>query len=189
MIMTVRSATSALGLISDCDAEATMSTPLNDKKTFDTRYDKKANGCWEWRGRVAGNGYASFSYAKKIEYAHRMSYRFYKGEIPCGLLVCHTCDNRRCVNPDHLFLGTYKDNFADMRQKGRSLKGDKSHKAKFTDDTIFEALELHDFGVSMQQISLLYDMSMGYLYEVKHGTRRVGWKERYIKKLATDLNG
>jgi hypothetical protein len=76
------------------------------------------SGCWEWQ-RALRNTYGVMKYEGKNESAHRLSYRAFRGEIPDGLLVCHKCDNRKCINPKHLFIGTYSDNTRDCLEKGR----------------------------------------------------------------------
>lgn len=83
--------------------------------------------CWNWCGPTNGFGYGRFSYRGKPQQAHRVSFEAFCGPIPDGLSVLHRCDNRACINPDHLWLGTYSDNLRDAWAKGRN-KGKTGHK-------------------------------------------------------------
>lgn len=94
-----------------------------DKDRFESKVEKLPNGCWEWRGSFHHKGYGYFSIKHRIIYAHRFAYVAYCGEIPFGMLVCHSCDNPICVSPEHIFLGTPKDNTHDMIEKGRMSPG------------------------------------------------------------------
>lgn len=87
---------------------------------FEAKF-KKTDGCWEWFGYIHPTGYGQFRYLNKIYKSHRVAFLIYRGEIPKGIFVCHTCDNRKCVNPEHLFLGTQKDNMQDCKKKGRHI--------------------------------------------------------------------
>jgi len=91
----------------------------------------KGDGCWLWTASLRGKtGYGAFKISGKVMDAHRLSYMIHKGEIPEGMLVCHTCDNRQCVNPAHLWLGSYRDNWMDAINKGRATHPTNEHLRK-----------------------------------------------------------
>ncbi len=76
-------------------------------------------GCWLWTGSIDTGGYGTIQIRQRICLTHRLSWLLHKGDVPEGLYVLHRCDVRNCVNPEHLWLGTYADNNRDAREKGR----------------------------------------------------------------------
>ena len=84
------------------------------------------DACWLWTASVTSGGYGQFKVQPKSLKAHRIAWELAHGDIPIGLSVLHHCDNRRCCNPAHLWLGTHQDNMADMQRKGRAASGDKN---------------------------------------------------------------
>ena len=95
----------------------TLEQRLMDKVT------KAENGCWIWFGAHNFDGYGHLTVSRKVWSAHRFAYSIFTGDIPPGVCVCHTCDCPPCVNPEHLFLGTAKDNAKDKYEKGRGYSG------------------------------------------------------------------
>lgn len=97
-------------------------------------------GCWIWIGNIGTNGYGRISVDNKLQSVHRVAYEFYRGQIPPGLVLMHTCDVRCCINPDHLVPGTKLENTADMMAKGRnkwwSRPGASNPAAKVSEDVV-----------------------------------------------------
>lgn len=98
----------------------------------------RTGACWLWTGATDKDGYGTVKLrGRRVEKAHRLAYRLAHGDIELGKMVCHRCDNPRCCNPDHLFLGTAKDNKADCVAKGRHVKGEGLYwKAKLTEHDV-----------------------------------------------------
>jgi hypothetical protein len=83
------------------------------------------HACWEWIGSKLKDSYGQLKVNNKTTRAHRLAYELFKGSIPKNMWLCHTCDNRGCVRPEHLFLGSPTDNVRDMINKGRNSNGNK----------------------------------------------------------------
>ena len=88
---------------------------------FKSRIKSTGVGCWEWTWSKDGDGYGHFHARPITQRAHRFSYYIYKAELKDGLCICHSCDNPSCVNPDHLWQGTIKQNNQDALAKGRKI--------------------------------------------------------------------
>jgi transcriptional regulator with XRE-family HTH domain len=130
----------------------------------------RATGCMEWaRGRQA-SGYGYLWYVGDKWLAHRLSWHLAFGPIPAGKLVCHTCDNRTCINPKHLFLGTYQDNAKDMIQKGRApiRKGAKSAANKLTESQVREIISSPE---AMSVLAKRHGVSQPTISQIKSGKR------------------
>ncbi len=129
-------------------------------------------GCIWWVGSTNTQGYGRINVNGKTTAAHRLSYELHNGAIPSGLWVLHACDNPSCVNIEHLFLGTHRDNVDDMVRKGRSpsgyFKGEKHPQAKITNE---QAREIAGLDGLHTDIAKAYGISFQTVYDIKIGRR------------------
>jgi hypothetical protein len=145
----------------------------------------KSPSCWEWQGSTS-DGYGTYRHNGKTRKAHRVVWERERGPIPEGLCVCHHCDNRRCVRPDHLFLGTVDDNNKDRAAKGRSagvFPGGEAHPArkrrgqshwcaKLTDDDVREIRALRARGLLQAQIGARFNIHPSTVSRITRGAWR-----------------
>lgn len=123
-------------------------------RRFFASFEKNAsNGCWEWIGASRGTGYGAIQDGGRLRSAHRVSYELHHGPIPSGMCVCHVCDRPQCVNPEHLFLGTHKDNAWDKVNKGRANApwGKQHHACKLSEADILVIRASHDKGIELSR--------------------------------------
>lgn len=138
-------------------------------------------GCWNWTGCIQSNGYARVRANGKSMGAHRASYMSFVGPIPEGHDVCHKCDNRSCVNPDHLFTGTRLDNMKDCVSKGRQAKGDalpdlrgeNTHLSKLKEKAVLEIRRLGKAGINTKELSAQFSVSVDNIRRI---LRRNTWR-------------
>lgn len=138
------------------------------RNIFESHVIRK-DGCWDWNGSLSGT-YGHMRFNNKNIGIHRASWMIHRGEIPEGYSICHTCDNKSCSNPDHLFLGTPKDNIQDMFNKGRENKpqGEKIGTSKLTNENVFRIKELINMGVSCTRIAKDFGVHCMTVYDIKH---------------------
>jgi hypothetical protein len=138
------------------------------------------HGCLEFTGTKLKKGYGIFGIGSRKDntrsrkLAHRVAYFIAYGAIPDGMFVCHKCDNPSCCNPDHLFLGTPKDNVQDMIGKSRnvtiSLKGEENPNAKFSNEDV---IEISSGVLSFNEAKSRYGISKSHFYRLRSGN---SWK-------------
>ncbi len=140
-------------------------------------YVKKTPECWIWDGNLSSTGYGRININKKMIAAHRFSYGLHYGIIPKDKLICHRCDNPKCVNPKHLFLGTSRDNVHDMINKKRdnfhggiSFENEKNPNSKLTkNDVIF----IKQSSLSQRKLAKQFNVSRSCIVFIKRG---LSWK-------------
>ena len=144
---------------------------MNDKDRFMSKV-KKTESCWEWQGSTLSK-YGQFSVTNaegshKNVRAHRYSYELFVGKVGDNI-VCHDCDNPSCVNPDHLFLGSQKDNIEDKMKKNRQAKGSSIGTSILTEGDIPNVRKQLFAGKSLQYIADRYEVTKQCIWNVKHG--------------------
>lgn len=141
------------------------------KERFWKKVDKRGpGGCWNWEASQVGKGYGGFFFREKGQRAHRVSWILAFGEIPDGLKVLHHCDNRLCVNPRHLFLGTDADNARDRTEKGRTPHGENHYRSILTADAV---REIRQSRATKANLATRYGVSADAIARVQ---RRFNWK-------------
>jgi len=130
----------------------------------------KKNNCLEWQGSLGTGGYGLIRVNGKLEKAHRVAFGLVN--IPSGLFVCHHCDNPKCCNTDHLFLGTHQDNVDDRENKGRNRppKGELQGRSKLTETQV---LNIRASSLTQKELSGIYDVHPSAIHLIK---ARKNWK-------------
>lgn len=145
------------------------------RQRFDEKWKRCAQtGCWLWTASTAGKGYGQLRVpgTRRNVYAHRFSYELFKGPVPRGMHLLHSCDNPRCVNPDHLSIGTCKDNLQDMKSKDRSTFGERNKRATLTTEQV-EAIKilLSSSAMSQAAIARQFGVHQMEISRIKRGER------------------
>lgn len=129
--------------------------------------------CWLWQGTCSWSGYGEIQIGNQRHFkTHRLSWIWHKGDIPDGHEVCHRCDIPRCVNPDHLFLGTHQENMADAAAKGRMGHGERHYKAHLTENAVLEIRNLRGT-TSMRSIAKRFGVTDTAIADIFYG---ITWK-------------
>lgn len=136
------------------------------------KVDKATNGCWEWTGQLNYYGYGVIWHNRAGRRAHRVSFEIHKGPLTKDDVVCHSCDNPKCVNPDHLFKGTKLDNNRDAKSKGRNARGQRAGSARLSDSAI-ELLKMGEH-LSQRELAQIFGISQSQVSRIRSGKRRAG---------------
>jgi len=132
----------------------------------------KSPDCWLWMGAVRSGGYGTLTIGARDVAAHRFSWDIHFGPIPPGAMICHHCDNPRCIRPDHLFMGDAASNIADMFQKGRQGPrwiGERHGRAKLNEANVVEIRRLRsEDSVAFRKIADIFGISIGHARKIAH---------------------
>jgi hypothetical protein len=121
--------------------------------------------CWEWDRTLNKGGYGTIKIARRTRSVHRIMFELLIGEIPNGMFVCHRCDNRKCINPSHLFLGTAADNQRDAAVKNRMHH-------KLAVEEVLEIRRLYLEGFTQVELARMFHVTQGQISRIIRGKRR-----------------
>lgn len=138
----------------------------------------KSDGCWGWNGHLNKNGYTCLisgcrGKGFKERYGHRISWLLFRGEIPEGKVICHSCDNPKCTNPDHLWLGTHQENLKDMQLKQRGNLGTNHGNSILDDEDVREIRKMYDNGIKVTNIMEIFKLGRAHIHLIG---KRKSWK-------------
>ena len=145
------------------------SRKILSRKIFESNIEK-TEGCWIWKGNFNKGGYGKIG-CKRL--AHRDAYVYAYGKVPVGIQVCHTCDNRSCVNPSHLFLGSIADNMADKVKKNRQAKGSKIGSSVLDEEKVYQIRKIRLEGKKYKEICEIFQIDF---YLVRKICKNSTWK-------------
>ncbi len=142
---------------------------------FDSFDIKNSDECWIWKRSFKKFGYGNAWWKGKHHSAHRLVYEYYNGEIPFSMNVCHKCDNPKCVNPNHLFLGSYLENNRDRKTKGRNsnTNGEKNPFSKLNDNQVIDIKKRLKDGESVRLLADKFKVNYHTIHKIKIG---INWK-------------
>lgn len=150
----------------------------------------KTTTCWLWTGSRNHNGYGTFKVGDRTMLAHRYSFLLHNGHLPDNLCVCHRCDTPRCVNPEHLFLGTNKDNSLDCVRKQRTSRGEDRPDALLTYEQADEIRALFEAGMWQKDIAELYGVANAVVSKIIAGkTYNTGQEVKQYTNRAANRSG
>lgn len=164
-----------------------MNTPLNDAlkpcdqltmARIESRVERLPEaGCWIWMGATTNAGYGKISVLGKLQLAHRASYLASSGGIDDSLMVCHVCDVRSCVNPNHLYQGTQLQNVADAINRMKFAFGGKNGWSKLTEENVLEIRKMISNGIKMLDIAEHFKVSRHCIKDIK-SSKRWSWLKK-----------
>lgn len=138
---------------------------------------KSIEDCWNWGGKTNKGGYGMCKIYLRETLTHRVAYMCAINDIPKNMCVCHQCDNPKCCNPNHLFLGTNRDNAEDMFRKNRNAKQEAHGKATITNETALKIKAMSDSGMGATAIHRQLGVSMGVVSKIIYG---LAWRSLFV---------